>query len=228
VLDEAEEADRRLQAIQAGVGGKPARLIVQSVNGQADLEQYVGRSLGDIAKEQGKNPVEVMLDLSVQGDLNVEFLGPDRGNNADFMAEMTNDSPYTVPGVSDGGAHTKFFNGGSWSTDYLRWLVRDEEKVTLEEAHYRMSALAAHAAGFKDRGTLTEGQAADIVVYDMEELDVEPNWIGDVVHDLPGGEWRRVQRAKGYKHILVNGGETFTDGDCTGATPGKLLRHGRG
>jgi N-acyl-D-aspartate/D-glutamate deacylase len=228
VLDEAEEADRRLQAIQAGVGGKPARLIVQSVNGQADLEQYVGRSLGDIAKEHGKNPVEVMLDLSVQGDLNVEFLGPDRGNNADFMAEMTNDSPYTVPGVSDGGAHTKFFNGGSWSTDYLRWLVRDEEKVTLEEAHYRMSALAAHAAGFKDRGTLTEGQAADIVVYDMEELDVEPNWIGDVVHDLPGGEWRRVQRAKGYKHILVNGGETFTDGDCTGATPGKLLRHGRG
>jgi N-acyl-D-aspartate/D-glutamate deacylase len=114
VLDEAEEADRRLQAIQAGVGGKPARLIVQSVNGQPELEEYVGRSLGDIAKEQGKNPIEVMLDLSVQGDLNVEFLGPDRGNNADFMAEMTNDSPYTIPGVSDGGAHTKFFNGGSW------------------------------------------------------------------------------------------------------------------
>jgi len=48
VLDEAEEADRRLQAIQAGVGGKPERLIVQSVNGQPELEQYVGRSLGDI------------------------------------------------------------------------------------------------------------------------------------------------------------------------------------
>ena len=105
--------------------------------------------------------------------------------------------------------------------------MRDEEKVTLEEAHYRMSALAAHAAGFKDRGVLREGAAADIVVYDMEELDVEPNWVGDVVHDLPGGEWRRVQRAKGYKHIIVNGEETVTDGECTGATPGKLLRHGR-
>jgi len=226
VLAEAEEADRRLQAIQAGVGGKPERLIVQGVNRQQDLQQYVGRSLGEIAEAEGKHPVEVMLDLSVQGDLNVEFLGPDRGNNADFMAEMTNDSPYTVPGVSDGGAHTKFFNGASWSTDYLRWLVRDEAKVTLEEAHYRMSSLAAHAAGFKDRGTIREGAAADIVVYKMDELDVEPNWVGDVVHDLPGGEWRRVQRAKGYHHILVNGVETFRNGECTDATPGRLLRHG--
>ncbi|MDH4075656.1 MAG: amidohydrolase family protein [Acidimicrobiia bacterium] len=226
VLAEAEEADRRLQAIQAGVGGKPERLIVQGVNRQADLQQYVGRSLGEIAEAEGKHPIEVMLDLSLQGDLNVEFLGPDRGMNADFMAEMTNDSPYTVPGVSDGGAHTKFFNGGSWSTDYLRWLVRDEAKVTLEEAHYRMSSLAAHAAGFKDRGTIREGSAADIVIYKMEELDVEPNWVGEVVHDLPGGEWRRVQRAKGYHHILVNGVETFSDGECTGETPGRLLRHG--
>ncbi|MEZ5265064.1 MAG: amidohydrolase family protein, partial [Acidimicrobiales bacterium] len=211
----------------AGVGGSPEKLIVQGVNRQQDLQQYVGRSLGDIATAEGKHPIEVMLDLSLMGDLNVEFLGPDRGSNADFMAEMTNDSPYTIPGVSDGGAHTKFFNGGSWSTDYLRWLVRDEGKVTLEEAHYRMSALAAHAAGFKDRGVIKEGAAADVVVYDMEELDIEPAWIGEVVHDLPGGEWRRIQRAKGYHHILVNGVETFTNGDCTGAVPGKLLRHGQ-
>ena len=43
-----------------------------------------------------------------------------------------------------------------------------------------------------------------------------------------GGEWRRVQRAKGYQSIIVNGEETFADGACTGATPGRLLRHGRG
>jgi N-acyl-D-aspartate/D-glutamate deacylase len=226
VLEEAEEADRRLQVIQAGLGGSPDKLIVQGVNRQQNLQKYVGRSLGDIAAAEDKHPIEVMLDLSLAGDLNVEFLGPDRGSNADYMAEMTNDSPYTIPGVSDGGAHTKFFNGGSWSTDYLRWLVRDEQKITLEEAHYRMSGLAAFAAGFTDRGTLRTGQAADVVVYDIEELEVEPNWIGDVVHDLPGGEWRRVQRAKGYKHILVNGVETFTDGECTGSTPGQLLRHG--
>ena len=84
------------------------------------------------------------------------------------MAEMINDSPYTFPGVSDGGAHTKFFTGGAFTTDFLRWLVRDEQKITLEEAHYRLSALPAHAAGFRDRGVLREGAAADVVVYDLD------------------------------------------------------------
>jgi len=226
LVRESVEADRRLQVIQAGVGGNPAGLVIQGVHNLDNLRQYEGRTVGDVATEQGKNPIEVMLDLSLEGDLQVEFLGPDKGSNADYMAEMMNSSPYALPGVSDGGAHTKFFTGGAWSTDFLRWLVRDEKKVTLEEAHYRLSALAAHAAGFKDRGVLREGAAADVVVYDMEELDIEPNWVGEVVHDLPGNEWRRVQRAKGYKDIIVNGEVTFEDGECTGATSGKLLRHG--
>ena len=49
----------------------------------------------------------------------------------------------------------------------------------------------------------------------------------EVVHDFPGGEWRRIQRAKGYHAIVVNGEVTFRDGKCTGATPGRLLRQGR-
>jgi N-acyl-D-aspartate/D-glutamate deacylase len=48
----------------------------------------------------------------------------------------------------------------------------------------------------------------------------------EIVYDLPANEWRRVQKADGYKHILVNGIETFQDGNCTGATTGKLLRNG--
>ncbi len=226
LVEEAEAADRRLQVIQAGVGGNPRHLIVQDVAGREDLEQFVGRSVGDIAEEQGKHHIEVMLDLSLEGDLQVEFLGPDKGSNAEFMAEMMTESPYAIPGVSDGGAHTKFFTGGSYTTDFLTWLVRDEQVVSLEEAHYRLSNLPAQAAGFKDRGVLEEGAAADIVVYDLDELAIDPPWIGNVEHDLPAGEWRRVQRALGYKNIIVNGEVTFTDGECTGATPGKLLRHG--
>lgn len=226
LVAEAETADKRLRAIQAGVGGNPKFLIIQSVNDQPELEQYVGRSVGDIADEQNKHPIEVMLDLSLAGDLNVEFLGPDRGANAEFMAEMMNDSAYAIPGVSDGGAHTKFFTGGSYTTDFLSWLVRDEGLVTLEEAHYRLSNLPAQAAGFKNRGVLREGAAADIVVYDIDKLAIDPPWIGAIEHDLPAGEWRRVQRAIGYKAIIVNGEVTFADGECTGATPGKLLRHG--
>ncbi len=227
VKREAEEADRRLQVIQAGVGGSIPTLIVQSDGGKPVLEKYVGKSLGQIAQEEKKTPIDVMLDLSLASDLGVEFLGPNKGFNATYMAEMINDSDYTFPGVSDGGAHTKFFTGGAFTTDFLSWLVRDEQKITLEEAHYRLSALPAKAAGFRDRGMLREGWAADIIAYDLNGLGIEPDWIGEIVHDFPGGEWRRIQRAKGYHSIIVNGEVTFTDGKCSGAIPGRLLRHGR-
>jgi N-acyl-D-aspartate/D-glutamate deacylase len=65
-----------------------------------------------------------------------------------------------------------------------------------------------------------------MVVYDLDGLAIDPEWIGEITHDFPGGEWRRVQRAKGYKAIIVNGEMTFDEGKCTGAAPGKLLRHG--
>ena len=226
VIREAEEADRRLQVIQAGVGGAIPALMVHKVNKQPELEAYVGRSLGQIAAEEGKHPIEVMLDLSLAGDLNVEFLGPDKGFNAEYMAEIINGSDYTIPGVSDGGAHTKFFTGGAYTTDFLYWLVRDEQRITLEEAHFRLSALPARAAGFKDRGVLREGAPADIVVYDLANLSDGQEWIGEIVEDLPAGEWRRIKRAVGYRAIVVNGEITFTDGECTGATPGQLLRWG--
>jgi N-acyl-D-amino-acid deacylase len=228
VKRETDGADRKLRAIQAGVGGAVHTLIVQWVDDRPELEKYVGKSLGQIGAEDNRHPIDVMLDLSIAGDLKVEFLGPNKGFNADFMAEMTNDSPYTIPGVSDGGAHTKFFCGGAFTTDFLSWLVRDEQKVTLEEAHYRLSALPAHAAGFRGRGVLREGAAADVVVYDLKELAIEPEWVGEIAHDFPGGEWRRVQRARGYRAIIVNGEMTFADGRSTGATPGRLLRGGRG
>lgn len=226
VIRETDEADARLRALQAGVGGNPKNLIVQWVENHEELEKYVGKSLGQIGMEENRHPIDVMLDLSVATNLKAEFLGPNKGFNAEFMAEIFNASPYTFPGVSDGGAHTKFFTGGAFTTDFLRWLVRDEQRISLEEAHYRMSALPAHAAGFRDRGMLREGLAADVVVYDLKSLDIEPDWVGEIVHDFPGGEWRRVQHAKGYRSIIVNGEETFAEGKCTGATPGKLLRHG--
>jgi len=226
VIHANDNCDQNFRATQAGVGGHPKHLIVQWVENVEPLEKYVGKSLGQIGMEENRHPIEVMLDLAVATGLKAEFLGPNRGFNAEYMAEIINNSQFTFPGVSDGGAHTKFFTGGAFTTDFLRWLVRDEQRITLEEAHYRMSALPAHAAGFRDRGVLREGAAADVVVYDLNGLGIEPDWVGEIVHDLPGGEWRRVQRPKGYRSIIVNGIETFSEGNCTGATPGKLLRHG--
>lgn len=225
---ETEQANTLFANTQLAVGGPPQKLVVQGVARRQDMQKYVGKSLGQIAEEEGKHYLDVMLDLSLMTDLKTEFLGEGPQFNVDHMAGVYSDSPYTIPGVSDGGAHTKFFTGGAWTTDMLMWMVRDEKKLSLEEAHYRMSALAAHAAGIQDRGILREGAPADVVVYGLDELQISPDWVGEVVYDLPGGEWRRVQHAHGFHHIFVNGVETFRGGECTGATPGRLLRHGRG
>ena len=64
---------------------------------------------------------------------------------------------------------------------------------------------------------------ADIVCYDYENLKVLP---GEIAHDLPGGEWRRVQKASGYKYVLINGEGTIQDDEQTGNHSGQLLRHG--
>ena len=226
---ETDEAVEKLQQTQA-LGGPIQDLMIQHVADDPALEQYVGMTVGQMAEDQGKDAIDAMLDLALATDLQAEFLTQDRNQgseqHAENMAEMIT-SPYTVCGVSDGGAHTKFFTGGSYPTDFLSWMVRDSGKVSLEEAHYRLSYLPAHMAGFRDRGYLRDGAPADIVVYDLDGLRVKPDrWQGEVTHDFPGGEWRRVQRAEGYRWILVNGEVTFEDGLCTGATPGRLLRHG--
>jgi N-acyl-D-aspartate/D-glutamate deacylase len=79
------------------------------------------------------------------------------------------------------------------------------------------------AVGLKDRGSLAEGKAADVIVYDPDALDALPQ---ERLYDYPAGEWRLVQKAKGYDRIIVNGQTTFIDGECTNAIPGRLLRHG--
>lgn len=225
---EQDQASTLFSQTQIAVGGPARRLVVQGVQRRPDLQKYLGRSLEQIAEDEDKHYIDVMLDLSLETDLKTEFLGEGPTFNVEHMAGVITESPYTVPGVSDGGAHTKFFTGGAWTTDMLTWMVRETGQLTLEEAHYRGSSLAAHAAGFLDRGTLRNGQAADVIIYELENLDIDPPWVGEPVHDLPGGEWRRVQHAKGYKHIFVNGVETYRDGVCTDEVPGKLVRHGQG
>ena len=151
------------------------------------------------------------------------YASPPQGDS-DLLKEIVQ-YPHMLLGVSDGGAHTKFLTAGRYPTETLTHHVRDKEWITYEEAHRRLSALPAQLAGFRDRGTLREGAPADIIVYDPVGLSVGPN---EVVHDLPGGEWRRVQRAAGYRAVLVNGQVTIENDTETGAMAGQLLRHGQG
>ena len=184
-----------------------------------------GQTVQKIADGQGKHVIDALLDMVVDDDLTTEFFAETQGREtARFTTEVLN-SNVVVPGVSDGGAHVKFLTAGIYPTDMLTWLVRDQKTVTLEDAHYKLSYLPAHIGGFKDRGVIREQAPADIVVYDLARLEVLPS---EVAEDLPGGEWRRIQKSKGYDWILVNGAITFEDGQPTGTLPGQFLRNGRG
>lgn len=203
--------------------GELPKYIARKVYRPDLKEKYEGLSVAQIAEREGKHVIDAMLDLSVADNLKTEWVGPVTNSNATLFKELM-DAPFTLPGVSDGGAHIKFLTFAIYPTEVLSWLVRDAGIMTLEEAHFRLSGLCAWAAQFKDRGTLREGMAADIVVYDLERLKTLPE---EIAYDLPAGEWRRVQKAEGYRWIIVNGEPIFEDGKCTGATPGKLLRHGQ-
>ena len=207
------------------VGSAIGELLCEWVTFDADpeLRKWEGWTIGDIAHAQGKHPIDAMLDLAAATKLKTGFATPMRHTSVDAMSQIAN-SPYALPGVSDGGAHTKFITLGTYPTELLAKWVREHEIMSLEDAHWRLAAYPAFAAGITDRGFVREGAPADLVVYDYDTLDIGPS---ERAVDYPAGAWRLVARANGYRHILVNGVETFTDGVCTGAVPGRLLRHGR-
>jgi N-acyl-D-aspartate/D-glutamate deacylase len=163
-----------------------------------------------------------MLDVAVGGELRVGFATPLLKTPPQSMKEVAT-APVALPGVSDGGAHTKFVTTARYPTELLGLWVREHAIMSLEEAHWRLSAYPAMAAGLKGRGFLVEGAPADVIVYDADMVDSLPQ---ERVWDYPAGEWRLIQKAKGYDRIIVNGVTTFIDGKCTKETPGRLLRHG--
>jgi N-acyl-D-aspartate/D-glutamate deacylase len=204
------------------VFGEFHKFIARKVKDRDLKLQYEGMSVEQIAEKEGKHVIDAMLDLSVADDLRTEWAGPVANSNIAGYKELM-DSPYSLPGVSDGGAHVKFITPAIYPTEVLSWLVRETGTLSLEEAHFRLSGMSAWAAGIKDRGTLRPGMAADMVIYDYNTVNATES---EIVHDLPANEWRRVQRAEGYRHIMVNGEVTFNDGKCSGATSGALLYNG--
>ncbi len=182
--------------------------------------QWKDHTIGDIAEATGKHPVDVLLDIAVADRLRTTFYAEPLYTNGALLKEIL-DYKWTIPGVSDGGAHTKFLTAGTYPTELIADAVRDLGILELEEAHWRLSALPAHYAGFHDRGTLEVGKAADIVVYDYDNL---AQGEAEVAHDLPGGEWRRIRKAKGFRYVLVNGQVTIDDDKETGVASGQLLR----
>ena len=177
-------------------------------------------SVASIARERNVDPVEAMIDLALEKDLDRFFLQPIANHDQDHALELMK-HPRTVVTFSDSGAHVSQIMDASLQTHLLSHWVREKQAFTLEQAVRMLSFDNATQWGFADRGLIREGMAADLVVFDPET--VGPT-MPDVVNDLPAGARRLIQRARGFAATVVNGEVVLRDGQHTGALPGRLLR----
>jgi N-acyl-D-amino-acid deacylase len=181
----------------------------------------VGKTIGQIAKEQGKGVIDALLDLAVEENLDTAFLQGELNVDDEAVATILN-YPNAIIGLGDGGAHVQFQAGFGYSTRLLSEWVRERKIMSLETAVRRLTSIPAALFGIYDRGLLQPGMAADIVIFDPETVKPLPH---EVVHDFPTGAMRIREPADGIYMTIVNGQVLLEDGVHTGALPGKVLRN---
>jgi N-acyl-D-aspartate/D-glutamate deacylase len=186
----------------------------------AKNQDLKGKSVAEIAREKGKDVLDVFLDLALEENLETEFERREVNSDEAAMTALLT-SPYTVIGQSDGGAHVVFRTDYSYSTYLLSHWVRERQIMSLEEAIRKLTFVPASLFGFSDRGLVRPGMAADLIVFDPETIS--PLKPGEA-HDLPGGAKRRKQLAQGIEWTVVNGQVLLEKGEHTGAYPGKVAR----
>ena len=183
-------------------------------------EQYQGRTITEIAETEGKQIGEVVLDLSLRDDLDTEFKLEGVVNADQEAVARLIDSPLCHFGASDAGAHITQFCGTGDTTYLLSHFVRESGTMTLERGVHRMTGEVARDWGISDRGTLEEGQAADIVIFDADRVAITKE---EFVDDFPGEARRYVRRAEGFDRVLVNGEEVYGTEGYTSARPGRIV-----
>ncbi|HEY5025404.1 MAG TPA: amidohydrolase family protein [Acidimicrobiales bacterium] len=226
--DPAERArlDAGAKSKEAGIIGALARweiLVIDETFAEQNTA-FEGRSVGDIARETGKDPFDALLDIVVADKLRTGLRPPIGESDADWelRAKVWQD-PRTVVGGSDAGAHLDMMCGAIYSTSMLGDGVRARNLLSWEEAVRQLTDVPARLYGLRERGRLAEGFWADIVVLDPERVGHGPE---RTRHDLPGGASRLYAEGVGIEHVIVNGQEIVRGGAFTGALPGTVLRSG--
>ena len=189
---------------------------------ESQFTKYLGRAIAEIAETEGKAPIDAFCDIAAAEGLRTMFYIEDQLGDDDAANGEIAKNPYVLPGSSDGGAHTQFLSMGKYPTIMLAKMVRDDKVMSLEEAHWRLSYMAAKAIGLENIGTLERGRPADIIVYNLDKLKVTPD--RPEYEQILGGGKRLIEKAEGYRYIFVNGVMTFKDGECTNALPGRVVR----
>ncbi len=191
-----------------------------------DYEPSEDKTVAASARARGTSPEAVVLDLMLadegRGMIYLPFLNYADGS-LDPVRTML-ESPASLPGLSDGGAHVGMICDGSFPTTLLTHWTRDRtrgEKLPLEFLIKRQCRDTAAWVGLKDRGVLKPGYRADLNVIDYDGLRLHTPHI---VHDLPAGGRRLMQHADGYDATVVAGQVIQRHGEATGAKPGRLVR----
>ncbi len=179
-----------------------------------------GKSIVQIAKEQGKGVMDAFLDLSLEEDLQTCFIAIDRNSDAKAQREILG-SHYTVIGTSDGGARPHTADRHEYSTHLLGHWVREQQAMTLEDAVYRLTGKTALMHDLNDRGLIAPGKAADITIFDPDTIAPKPR---EPVDDLPGGGVQVKREAVGIDYVVVNGAVLLDGGKLTDALPGQIVR----
>jgi N-acyl-D-aspartate/D-glutamate deacylase len=188
-------------------------------------EGLTGRRVGDIAAERGLGAFDTLLDVVLADDLRtVLWPGATDADPASWeLRRQAWDHPSVMLGGSDAGAHLDRMQGANYTTRFIADCLRGRKLTSVERAVQMLTQVPAELFGLRDRGVISEGAHADLVLFDPETVDSE---LLTMVDDLPGGTSRLYAGSVGVRSVWVAGVETVHDGRPTGSLPGAVLRSG--
>ena len=183
-------------------------------------EKYYGKYLMEIAQEENKEIGQVILDIALADDLKTEFQLVNVLNSDKESVSHLITSELCHFGASDAGAHITQFCGTGDTTHLLEHYVRETQKMSLSTAIFRMTKEVADDWGIKDRGVIEKGKAADIVLFDIDNVGISDEVF---VNDFPGEASRYMRFSKGYEYVLVNGSIVYQDSKYTDVKSGVVV-----
>jgi N-acyl-D-aspartate/D-glutamate deacylase len=227
----ADQAWRDALIEQAHQPGSPVgvpdweKMVIYDVE-SPDNEPYRGRTVGEIAAEQGRTAWDTLCDIALADELLTSFgTRPPVETDDDWKARVEIWRDWrAVIGGSDAGAHVDMLASFNYPSIVLGEAVRRRGLLSIEEGVNLITDVPARLYGLVERGRLREGWHADVVVFDPATVGTEQV---SMRRDLPGGAGRLYAGASGVEHVLVGGRAIVRGGALTGDRPGGVLRSGR-
>jgi N-acyl-D-amino-acid deacylase len=171
--------------------------------------KYVNRYAAEIAKTEHRDPLDVMLDLALDENLETAFLGRFLNVGDEGVARLLKHEAGVVA-LSDAGAHLIYMCDAGFGLHFLAHWVRERGDFTIQEGIRRLTSHPADLYGILDRGRLAVGAQADMLLFDPATVGVSP---AERVADLPGGGRRTIRRPTGVHGVFCNGVKTFDGKD---------------